>query len=67
MSKLEKFDWVKLYNLANTCYNTKSEEKLRTEINRYYFSSFCTSRDYLIANKLFLNQESEKNHEIKRQ
>lgn len=60
MSKLEKFDWSKFHNLANRLYDKKNEEKLRTGINRYYFSSFYSSRDFLIENGLFLNEKNEK-------
>ena len=60
MLKSNEFNWLEFYKLANEYFNEKDEAKLRTGINRYYFSSFCTSRDYLIKNNIFLNKKSEK-------
>ena len=60
MLESDKFDRLEFYNLANKYFNEKDEAKLRTGINRYYFSSFCTARDYLLENNIFLNKKSEK-------
>ena len=52
MTKNEKFDWYDYYLLAES-FKTDNPAKLRTGINRYYYSSFLESRDYLIENKIF--------------
>ena len=45
----EKFDWYNYYLLAKS-FQTENTAKLRTGINRYYYSCFLESRDYLIEN-----------------
>lgn len=60
MKKDEKFDWYNYYLLAES-FKTDDPAKLRTGINRYYYSSILESRDYLIENKIFLNKDSKKN------
>ena len=47
MTSDEKFDWYDYYLLAES-FETDDSAKLRTGINRFYYSSFLESRDYLI-------------------
>ena len=58
MKEDKKFDWYDYYLLAES-FQTGAPAKLRTGINRYYYSSFLESRDYLIENKIFLNKKSK--------
>lgn len=58
MKEDEKFDWHDYYLLAES-FQSGDSAKLRTGINRYYFSSFLESRDFLIENKIFLNKKSK--------
>lgn len=58
MKEDEKFDWYDYYLLAES-FQSGNPAKLRTGINRYYYSSFLKSRDYLIENKIFLNKKSK--------
>ena len=60
MSKKEKFDWCDYYQLGKSFKNENDVAKLRTAVDRFYFSSFLKSRDYLLKNKLFLGKESKK-------
>lgn len=59
MKQEDKFDWHNYYLLAKS-FQTGDSAKLRTGINRFYYSSFLESRDYLIENKIFLGKENMK-------
>ena len=59
MAKLEKFDWCDYYNLAKSYQNEKNVVKLRTGINRFYYSCFLKSRDHILKNKLYLGKNSK--------
>ena len=58
MTSDEKFDWYDYYLLAES-FETDDSAKLRTGINRFYYSSFLESRDYLIENRIFLDRKSK--------
>lgn len=60
MSSKEKFDWCDYYYLGNSYSNETNVSKLRTGINRFYYSCFLKSRDYLLDNNIFLNKNSKK-------
>lgn len=60
MSEKEKFDWCEYYILGKSYQNEKDRAKLRTGINRFYYSSFLKSRDFILENKLFLDRTSKK-------
>jgi hypothetical protein len=59
MSKKEKFDWCDYYHLGKSYKNEDDAAKLRTGVDRFYFSSFLKSRDYLLDNRIFLGKESK--------
>ena len=56
MSDDETFDWYGYYALADSYRNESDLAKLRTGINRLYYSSFLESRDYILENEIFLNE-----------
>lgn len=60
MPEKEKFDWCDYYQLGKSYQNEDDIAKLRTGINRFYFSSFLKSRDYLLENNIFLDSASKK-------
>lgn len=64
MKTKEEFDWHDYYTLAESL-KTEHTAELRTGINRFYYSSFLESRDFLIKNKIFLSKESKKNMILK--
>jgi hypothetical protein len=59
MTSNEKFNWCDYYELANSYSNEKDEAKLRTGISRFYNSSFCISRNFLLQNKIYLDKNSK--------
>ncbi|MBR4447648.1 hypothetical protein [Methanobrevibacter sp.] len=56
MSDDGTFDWYGYYALAESYGNESDFAKLRTGINRLYYSSFLESRDYILENETFLNE-----------
>ena len=36
------------------------QQKQRTGVSRFYYGSFCTSRDFINENKTYLNEKSKK-------
>ena len=52
---MNNFNWCKYWNLANSYSGSEDDAELRDGISRFYYSAFCTSRNFLIDNKLFLN------------
>lgn len=48
MGSNSSFEWMDFNDLADILINLNTDAAYRTAINRYYFSSFCISRDYLI-------------------
>lgn len=54
------FEWDDFYTLADSYSTTSNKAKQRTGISRYYYSAFCSSRDYLNKNKIYLNKKSKK-------
>ncbi len=55
-----RFDWCDFWNLGNSYSNENDKAKLRTAISRFYFSSFCISRNHLLKNNIFLDKNSKK-------
>ena len=59
MGSNSPFEWKDFNDLADILINLNTDAAYRTAINRYYFSSFCISRDYLILNKIFRSKKSK--------
>ena len=55
------FDWYKFYEVGCSLLEKGEEENLRTAINRFYYASFCFSRDFLIENNIYHNADLKKN------
>lgn len=55
-----EFDWKEFNNLADSYVGQTNEAKQRTGVSRYYYGTFCTTRDFLNENNIYLNQKSEK-------
>lgn len=66
MSKLEPFEWTDFNILANSYLNENNESKQRTAISRYYYGSFCTTRDYLNENEIYLDKSSKEKMKSKK-
>lgn len=60
MKQSEEFEWCEFNNLADSYINQSNEAKQRTGVSRYYYGTFCTTRDFLNENDIFLNEKSEK-------
>ena len=59
MSSEAAFEWKDFKDMADMLIGLDYDAAYRTAINRYYFSSFCHARDYLILNKIFRGKESK--------
>ena len=59
MSQDIAFQWKDFNDLADMLIYLNTDAAYRTAINRYYFSSFCFSRDYLILNKIYRSKKSK--------
>lgn len=57
MIKNSIFDWYKFYEVGCFLLEKGEEENLRTAINRFYYASFCFSRDFLIENNIYYNAD----------
>lgn len=62
MKQSEEFEWCEFNNLADSYINQSNEAKQRTGVSRYYYGTFCTTRDFLNENDIFLNEKSKKNN-----
>lgn len=60
MNQSEEFEWCEFNNLADSYINQSNEAKQRTGVSRYYYGTFCTTRDFLNENDIFLNEKSKK-------
>lgn len=60
MKQSEEFEWCEFNNLADSYINQSNEAKQRTGVSRYYYATFCTTRDFLNENDIFLNEKSKK-------
>ena len=47
MKQTNEFDWREFNNLANSYIEQTNEAKQRTGVSRYYYGTFCTTRDFL--------------------
>ena len=59
MKQSEEFEWYEFNNLADSYIGEKNEAKQRTGVSRYYYGTFCTTRDFLKDNGIYLNQKSK--------
>ena len=59
MKQSEEFEWCEFNNLADSYINQSNEAKQRTGVSRYYYGTFCTTRDFLNENDIFLNEKSK--------
>lgn len=66
MTKSTPFDWYNFFELANSFINSDDQAKQRTGISRFYYSAFCSSRDYINEKQIFLNEKSKKKNELKK-
>ena len=53
MKQSEEFEWCEFNNLADSDINQSNEAKQRTGVSRYYYGTFCTTRDFLNENDIF--------------
>ena len=60
MSSEEKFDWCEYYNFADSLSTSDNPAELRSGISRFYYSAFCTCRDYIIEHRLWGNDKELK-------
>jgi hypothetical protein len=60
MKQSEEFEGSEFNNLADSYINQSNEAKQRTGVSRYYYGTFCTTRDFLNENDIFLNEKSKK-------
>ena len=54
MKQTNEFDWREFNNLADSYIEQTNEAKQRTGVSRYYYDTFCTTRDFLNENDLDL-------------
>ena len=54
MKQTNEFDWREFNNLADSYIEQTNEAKQRTGVSRYYYGTFCTTRDFLNENDLDL-------------
>lgn len=59
MNYTYSFEWKDFNDIADILINLGTDAAYRTAINRYYFSSFCFARDYIIENKIFRSKKSK--------
>ena len=59
MNYTYSFEWKDFNDIADILINLGTDAAFRTAINRYYFSSFCFARDYIIENKIFRSKKSK--------
>ena len=50
MKQTNEFDWHEFNNLADSYIEQTNEAKQRTGVSRYYYGTFCTTRDFLNEN-----------------
>ena len=60
MKEIEEFDWNEFINLGRNYLKRKSPARLRTGISRFYYGTFCSSKDFINKNKTYLGDESKK-------
>ena len=60
MKNQEKFEWSKFRDLGIEYLDEDNPAKQRTGVSRFYYSAFCSSRDFLNENKTYLDKKSEK-------
>ena len=55
----KSFDWKEYVKLANSYMNENNPAKQRTGISRFYYSSFCSSRDLINKKETYLKKNLE--------
>ncbi|WP_405290299.1 hypothetical protein [Methanobrevibacter sp.] len=66
MKQSNEFDWREFNNLADSYIEQNNESKQRTGVSRYYYGTFCTTRDFLNENDIYLNEKSKKTMQSKK-
>lgn len=66
MKQTNEFDWREFNNLADSYMEQTNEAKQRTGVSRYYYGTFCTTRDFLNENNIYLNEKSKKTMQSKK-
>lgn len=66
MKQTNEFDWREFNNLADSYIEQTNEAKQRTGVSRYYYGTFCTTRDFLNENNIYLNEKSKKTMQSKK-
>ena len=66
MKQTNEFDWREFNNLADSYIEQTNEAKQRTGVSRYYYGAFCTTRDFLNENNIYLNEKSKKTMQSKK-
>lgn len=66
MKQTNEFDWREFNNLADSYIEQNNESKQRTGVSRYYYGTFCTTRDFLNENDIYLNEKSKKTMQSKK-
>lgn len=66
MKQTNEFDWREFNNLADSYIEQTNEAKQRTGVSRYYYGTFCTTRDFLNENNIYLNENSKKTMQSKK-
>lgn len=59
MKNLNDSDWLEFAKLGKEYIHETNKAKQRTGISRFYYSAFCSSRDYINENRTYLNKKSE--------
>ena len=55
-----EFNWKEFNKLADSYLKNNNPAKQRTGVSRYYYGTFCSIRDFLNENRIYLSEESEK-------
>ena len=66
MKQTNEFDWREFNNLADSYIEQTNEAKQRIGVSRYYYGTFCTTRDFLNENNIYLNEKSKKTMQSKK-
>lgn len=66
MKQSNEFAWHEFNKLADSYIKQTNEAKQRTGVSRYYYGAFCTTRDFLNENDIYLNEKSKKTMQSKK-
>lgn len=59
MNSNNSFNWKDFNDIADILISLNTDAAYRTAINRYYYSTFCHARDYLVINGIYRNKKSK--------